>query len=114
LKITYKEKLVDDLLEIQFLIANTGVRAIRDVISPLSVEVPETCSLLDTAILYVSPAERIVRSQIDGRKVIFDFPLLNANEFFIVKLLLQGQAKPKDLKFTITVDDLPPILSPEL
>lgn len=41
LKISYKGTAVTELLEIQFLVANTGERAIRDVIAPLSVSVPK-------------------------------------------------------------------------
>ena len=113
LKISYKGTPVDDLLEIQFLIANTGVRAIRDIIAPLTLTIPASCKLLDAAVIYVSPSGRAVKAQAETGKVVLDFALLNSDEFFILKVLLQGQAKPKDFQFTITVDDLPPILEPQ-
>ena len=113
LKIAYKGTPVSDILEIQFLIANTGQRAIRDIISPLTLDVPASCELLDATVLYISPPERTVKARSEAKKVFFDLPLLNSDEFFIVKLLLKGDAKPKDFRFSITVDDLPPILTPK-
>lgn len=110
LKISYKGTAVNELLEVQFLIANTGERPIRDVITPLSLVIPSGCSLLDASILHVAPEGREVRIVQSQTSVAFAFPLLNAGEFFITKLLLQGRAKSKDFKFSITDDDLPPTL----
>ena len=110
LKIAYKGMAVTELLEIQFLIANTGERSIRDVIAPLSLSIPNGCKLLDASILHVSQGRQVKITQAET-SVSFEFPLLNASEFFITKLLLQGRATPKDFTFTITVDDLPPTIS---
>lgn len=110
LKIAYKGTPVNELLEIQFLIANTGERAIRDVICPLSLDIPAGCSLLDASILHVSPEGREVKISQTVSSVVFTFALLNSGEFFISKLLLHGKATPKDFKFSITVDDLPPTI----
>jgi hypothetical protein len=111
LKIAYKGTAVTELLEVQFLIANTGERPIRDIIAPLTLAIPENCSLLDASILHVSPEGREVLIKQTPQTVLFSFPLLNTGEFFITKLLLQGKAKANDFKFTITVDDLPPVLN---
>jgi hypothetical protein len=111
LRIEYRGVPVDELLEMQFLIANTGERAIHDVIEPLAVSLPEGCSLLDASLLYVSPSERQIALTKEERAVRFTFPLLNRSEFFLVRLLVRGQASPKDLVFSITADDLPPRLS---
>jgi len=111
LKIAYKGTAITELLEVQFLIANTGERPIRDFIAPLTLSIPQNCSLLDASILHVSPEGREVLINQTPHTVAFNFPLLNSGEFFITKLLLQGVAKTKDLKFTITVDDLPPVLT---
>ncbi len=111
LKITYKGTRVEDFLDVEFLIANTGERAIRDIIVPLAIHVPEECELLDATVLYVSPHDRVIRPSLESTKVSFDVPLLNAGEFFIVKLLVKGEAKPRDFRFTITADDLPPTLT---
>lgn len=111
LKIAYKGTAVTELLEVQFLIANTGERPVRDIIAPLALSIPENCSLLDASILHVSPDGRKVVIKHTPHAVEFKFPLLNTGEFFITKLLLQGNAKFEDFKFTVTVDDLPPVLS---
>ena len=111
LKIAYKGTAVTELLEVQFLIANTGERPIRDIIAPLTLSIPKNCSLLDASILHVSPEGREVVIKHTPETVVFSFPLLNTGEFFITKLLLQGKTKAKDFKFTITVDDLPPVLT---
>lgn len=110
LKIAYKGTAVTELLEAQFLVANTGERPIRDVIAPLTLAVPRNCLVLDASILHVSPDGREINIAQTSSAVTFAFPLLNTGEFFITKLLLQGKAEPEDFKFTITVDDLPPVL----
>ena len=110
LKIAYKGTAVTELLEVQFLIANTGERPIRDVIAPLTLSIPEGCYLLDASLLHISPEGRQVEIKHTPEAVVFVFPLLNTGEFFITKLLLQGKAKANDFKFTLTVDDLPPVL----
>jgi len=110
LKIAYKGTAVTELLEVQFLIANTGERPIRDVIAPLTLSIPENCYLLDASLLHISPEGREVEIKHTPEAVVFRFPLLNTGEFFITKLLLQGKAKADEFKFTVTVDDLPPVL----
>jgi hypothetical protein len=112
LKIHYKDVPVTDLFEIQFLIANTGHRPIRDLIEPLTVDAPNGCEILDASILHIHPAERHVHIDATESVNTFRFPLLNADEFFIAKLLLKGQPNAKEFKFRISVDDLPPILKP--
>ena len=110
LKIEYKEVQINDLFEIQFLIANTGERPIRDVIHPLTLHVPEGSQILDASILYIHPKGREVVISVKESNVIFDFALLNSDEFFIAKILLEGEPKEQDFKFSISVDDLPPTL----
>jgi len=112
LKIEYKEVPINDLFEIQFLIANTGERSIRDLISPLTLHVPESSQILDASILHIHPKGRAVSISVKGSDTIFDFPLLNPDEFFITKILLEGEPKYKDFNFSISVDDLPPTLKP--
>ncbi len=112
LKITYQDIEVDNLLEVQFLIANTGEKPVRDLIKPLKLELPESVSIVDATLLHVHPKGREVSLEIDKDKktTCFRFDLLNKNEFFVVKLLLNGKMDRKDLKFSITADDLPPTL----
>lgn len=112
LKIEYKEVKINDLYEIQFLVANTGERAIRDIIHPLTLHVPEGSQILDASILHIHPEGREVSISVEGSDTIFGFPLLNSDDFFIAKILLEGEPKDKDFSFSIAVDDLPPILKP--
>ena len=112
LHVEYKGVKVENLQQLQFLIANTGERAVRDIIKPLRLELPDESEILDASILYVFPEGREV--DIDARKsgnvLEFNFPLLNKDEFFIFKLLIKGEPKRKELKFKIVADDLPPEL----
>lgn len=112
LSIKYQNNEVDELTQMQFLIANNGERPIRDLIKPLELHIPEGAVILDSSILHVSPEGRDISISIDDSKkvVLMSFQLLNKDEFFIIKLLINGDLKSKDLKFTISVDDLPPVL----
>ena len=113
-KIEYKEVQIKDLFEIQFLIANTGERPIRDIINPLTLHVPEESQILDASILYIHPKGREVSISVKESHAIFNFALLNSDEFFIAKILLEGELKQEDFKFSISVDDLPPTLKQRL
>lgn len=115
LKVHYQGRPVENLYEIQFLIANTGDNAIRDIIEPLALPVPEDCELLDASVLHVSPSERKIDLSIPAgkKKIVFDIPLLNSGEFFIVKILLNGKPKKSDFAFRISAEELPPVLAPE-
>lgn len=110
LHIEYNGHPVEELMEVQFLLANTGERAIHDVIEPLTLRLPDGCSLLDASLLHISPSERRIILNKTEKEIRFEFPLLNTREFFLVRLLLQGKASPHEFVFTITADDLPPRL----
>lgn len=112
LSIKYQDVEVDDLLQIQYLVANTGEKPIRDIIQPLSLTIPDEGVILDASLLHIHPEGRNVELNVDEnkRQVQFLFPLLNKGEFFIVKLLIKGSPNKKDIEFTISVDDLPPKL----
>jgi len=115
LKILYQNHPIENLYEIQFLIANTGEKAIRDIIRPLTLSLPEKAELLDASMLHISPTGRDVslKSKDDGREISFEIPLLNKGEFFIFKLLLNGDVSANDFEFTITADDLSPVFRPK-
>jgi hypothetical protein len=112
LQVTYQGTPVDELYEVQFLIANTGDKAIRDLIEPLTFPVPEKCELLDASLLHLDPPELKVELIVceDRRAFKLNFPLLNSNDFFVLKVLLNGTPKFAELKFTVLVDELPPTL----
>jgi hypothetical protein len=130
LDISYKEVKVDNLHQMQFVIANTGDKSIRDCIRPLELILPENFEILDVKIIYIDPEEREIIYSIDNTnneaKVAYNFPLLNKNEYFVTKILLKSneiESQKSDidkekslldkLKFKITVDELPPVLKIE-
>jgi len=112
LHVEYKGVKVDSLQQLQFLVANTGERAIRDIIKPLRLELPDSSEIMDASILYVFPKGREVNidPRASGNILEFNFPLLNKDEFFIFKLLIKGEPEREELKFRIVADDLPPEL----
>jgi len=113
LNIEFKGRKVNNLTEVQFLIANTGDRAIRDIIQPLELTLSPQISLIDVALLYVYPKGRNVILEKNENKIIMNFDLLNKKEFFVMKILFDGDVENLDFEFRITVDDLPPILHAE-
>ena len=115
LDINYKGVKVERLQQIQFLIANTGERAIKDLIKPLSLHINGEIEIMDANILYVHPDGRKVKLNLEkpNNKIEFIFPLLNKDDFFIAKFLINGAPKKSDYQFSITADDLPPILDIE-
>lgn len=118
IKIYYKNEEVNDLTHYQVLIANTGDRAIRDFIKPLSVIFPENVRILDVSILHKSPKEFELKYKVETNDknmdvCKFDIPLLNKEDFFLVKFLLKGEVSPYSPEFRVTVDDIPPKISPE-
>lgn len=114
LKIAYRGTPVQDLTETQFLIANTGERSIKGLLKPLTLHIPEGAAVLEASILHIDPDGREVTVSHTAGDVEFHFPLLNSGEFFITKLLLSGTADWKDFRFTITAEDLPPVLRLQL
>jgi len=113
LHIEYRGVKVESLQQAQFLIANTGERAIRDLIKPLCLQLPIEVEVMDASILFTSPEGREVSLEVSekDRAVSFVFPLLNKDEFFIFKLLLKGEPDRKQFKFSVVGDDLPPTLN---
>ena len=118
LEIHYRGTKIEDLLQLQFVIANEGQRAIRDLLDPLSVTLPKNAKLLEARVLHVEPKGRKVDiapvEMNEGQtRVEIRFKLLNRREFFFVKMLINGRLDVDALRFNIAVDDLPPIIIPE-
>jgi hypothetical protein len=113
LEVKYQGQIIDNLHEIQFLVANTGDSSIRDIIEPLTLDIPEGSSVLDATILYINPKGRSIKLQLskDKKKVIFEIPLLNSGDFFITKILLNGSPRTDDFTFSISAEYLPPTLT---
>lgn len=112
LEIKYNNECIQNLFEIQFLIANTGNKVIKGVIEPLSLQIPDNCKLLDANILYIDPEGRNVELNLSSDKtsIEYKFNLLNSGEFFITRLLINGKPSEKDFIFKIAAEELSPIL----
>jgi len=108
LKFTFRNTEVEDLLLLEFVIANEGDRAISGFIEPLRLRLPSGAKALDASILHRVPESlRIELRTAEDRDPEFDLPLLNKGEFFVVKLLLTGAAARKNPSLTMLADDLP-------
>jgi len=114
LKVIYKKQEIDDLYEICFLIVNTGDKPIQDVIEPLTLSIPEKCTLLEASFFPKEDKPKNIKIKIskNKKKVSYVFPLLNRREFFMTRLLLNGTPVEKDFEFSIICAGLPPILKP--
>lgn len=126
LEITYKDVKVNNLYQVQFLIANTGGKPIRDFIQPLSVEIDEGLDILDVEIIDIYPEGREIKFNLNKEKqnkVDFIIPLLDCSEFFIIKFLLKDNEEiivkdekkslTESFRFSVSLDELPPILKIE-
>lgn len=113
LQISYNGMPIDELFEIQFVIQNTGDKAVCNLMEPLSFEIPAECTLLDASLLHCDPKELKISLNIEANRRSFsiDFKLLNSRDFFVLKVLLNGVPEIKNLKFNILVDELPPVLT---
>ena len=116
LRFTYQDREVEDLHQLEFVIANDGERAISNVIKPLRLDLPQGVELLDASVLYRHPKNLHASiptedSERSTKSILFEFPLLNRGDFFLVKLLLSGKLRRDDLIFKILADDLPRRLS---
>ncbi|OLN23702.1 hypothetical protein BTO30_02905 [Domibacillus antri] len=112
LSVKYQDQEIENLYEIQFLIANTGDTTISNIAEPLSLTLPDGCRLLDAHILHVSPDGRKVTLNFNNDKNVieYNFALLNSDDFFITKLLINGTPKTEDFAFSIAAEELPPVL----
>ncbi len=115
--IKYKEQPVENLHQLQFIIANTGNKPIQDIIEPLQLVIPKEYEILDAKIIEVLPKGRKIQIQIEKKENFIQFKilLLNKDELFKVKLLLGCELNDTELLsktyFKITSPELKPILS---
>jgi hypothetical protein len=108
----FNEREVVELQHIAFLVANDGERAIREPLEPLTLPISSNAELLDATIIHRFPSElkvdiHIVPSEVSCEKIALIFPLLNKGEFFVVKLLINGNLPFADVLFSIQAEDLP-------
>jgi hypothetical protein len=100
LQFKFGDRDVRELRLTVLLIANDGERSIRDVIDPLTLDLPPEVELLDASILHRHPSELDVAVKSSARgigspNVVVQFHLLNKGDFFVVKLLLSGALPSK-------------------
>jgi hypothetical protein len=114
LKVSYRGLSVEDLYEFQVAIVNDGERAIRDCIEPLSLWLPPEVGVLDAVVLRTHPSGRRVDVEVTEAsgvvRIKFPFALLNKDEGFVIKLISRGRLRPRDARFRIVAEDLPPII----
>lgn len=122
LQVYYDDTKIDNLFQIQFVIANTGTLPIKNVLKPLELKVPKSKQILDVDIIHVQPEDRevaCIKEKINSEnKIIFSFSLLNPKEYFVVRILLKSnditdKDPIQDLKFNITAEELPSVLNIE-
>ncbi len=137
LKVSYKGKKIEHLYETTFSVTNTGNKAIRDIITPLTFEVADKFEVLEIKVISIEPEKRKVELiKQEDNIYAFIFPLLNVKEKFTFKILLTDkilidisedsikESKTSVVKesfgvedyfieksqFTISSDELPPVL----
>jgi hypothetical protein len=108
----FRDQEVEELQQLVFLIGNRGEKAIRDLIEPLSLVLPDDVEILDASIIHKQPETLQVDIAIEKKEsgetnVIFRFPLLNKAEFFIVKMLMSGRLSSERFSFRVLCEDLP-------
>lgn len=124
----YKGRPIENISQAQFVIANTGDFAIRDIIEPLKLTLPKEKLIFSANLIHIEPRGRKIDCRIDeeenSNSIILDIPLLNKGEFFVLKILYQDyeieeaeeeqtekkKKKASNYQFSITADDLPPNL----
>lgn len=127
LVVNYKNHAIENIMQAQFVIANTGDIAIRDIIRPLRLNLPKKNVIYNVTIEDIKPEGRIIEHKIvDDIKfnvIEFNIPLLNCGDYFVFKLVAQDFFEKKNdneeeknkvhsdetlFDFTITADDIPP------
>lgn len=113
LSVEYRGIEVDELHHLQFVIANDGDVPIRDYVQPLRLRIPDGETIYDLSILEARPDNLVVATDVEGRNLVFDFPLLNPGDWFEAKMLVDTRLDIGDLEFTILDEHLPATLEIE-
>lgn len=87
----YKGKEIEFLYDIQFTIRNTGNKSLREILEPLTLNIPTELEVVDTRLLNIIPQGRKIEMvEQNSNKIKFIFPLLNREDSFSIKVLLTG------------------------
>lgn len=102
---------IDALHNLQFVIANTGIRAITFAENP-SIDIPTDNLILDASIIHQKPDNlgagviRLPVGQGECQRIKITVPMLNKGEYVILKLLLSGVLDTSALKLRLLSEDL--------
>jgi hypothetical protein len=120
LKVYYRGAEVSDPYQIHYGIFNMMDLPITNCVEPLSINIPKGVKVVEAKVVSVHPEGRKVdKPKVHGdpdgsTQVIFPFKILNKREGFVVRLLLDGMLDPRELKFQIQAEGLPPMIEPEI
>lgn len=116
LEVKFNGRLVSNLIEAQFLVVNDGVKAIRDLIEPLTLKWDVSLTILDAQLMSakssasVPPIDFLPQRQAP-QSIQLPIALMNAGDWFILKVIADGPANAMaDWKWSVAVDELPPQL----
>ena len=116
LEVKFNGRLVSNLIEAQFLVVNDGVKAIRDLIEPLSLKWDASLTILDAQLMSArssasSPPINFLPQRHAPQSIQLPIALMNAGDWFILKVIADGPASATaDWKWSVAVDELPPQL----
>jgi hypothetical protein len=102
---------IESLHHLQLVIANTGVRAISFKENPC-ISIPSDNLILDASLIYRKPRDlgaEIIRLPVGEdkcQKLKIAVPVLNRDEYVILKLLLSGEFDTSSLKLQLLSEDL--------
>lgn len=110
MNIEFKSRRVENLVEAQFVVINDGDKALRDTVEPLTLRWPDALRVLDAEVVRRHPSTLQVEvklNQLTAKELEVRFDLLNAREWFIVKVIADGHSTPEQWQWSIVADELP-------
>jgi hypothetical protein len=116
LEVKFNGRLVSNLIEAQFLVVNDGVKAIRDLIEPLTLKWDASLTILDAQLMSTrssasAPPIDFLPQRQSPQSIQLPIALMNAGDWFILKVIADGPANvAADWKWSVAVDELPPQL----
>jgi len=115
LEVKFKGQSVANLIEAQFLVINDGVKALRDLIEPLTLTWSAGLRMLDAQVVRSSTGVNSIQLAAHGMtdangRLEIPIKLMNAGDWFILKVVADGPGGGGDWRWSISVDELPPSL----
>lgn len=116
LEVKFNGRLVSNLIEAQFLVVNDGVKAIRDLIEPLTLKWDASLTILDAQLMSTrssasAPPVNFLPQRLAPQSIQLPITLMNAGDWFILKVIADGPADAvANWKWSVAVDELPPQL----